>query len=314
MSWKRNIKSTNFMAAIIVIIGVSVYGFANKNIDNILNISQENLFESGRIIHISFDDTIEVFFDLTQNEEKYVSIFENEFLGFLKEMHDEYEAVFSLYCFYQNADGTFNLSMCTDKFVNEFKVNSEWLKVGFHNMNEHGNLVNATAEEAEEAYGLIISELIRITGGKESLDRVVRLQNFAGNAEVITALAECENGIEGLYTADDERQSYFLEESDNLYIYTHDYLKEDELDIVYISTDKRLENSLNVYKDLEVIAENDNQNKIIEIFTHEWKCNDRLNFELTKHKIEACCKFAKKYGYKWNFVRNSEIEEVLSVS
>ncbi len=41
-------------------------------------------------IHLSFDDTISIFMDITEHKENYQSIFENDTLGFLKSMHNDW--------------------------------------------------------------------------------------------------------------------------------------------------------------------------------------------------------------------------------
>ena len=41
-------------------------------------------------IHLSFDDTISIFMDITEHKEDYQSIFENDTLGFLQSMHNDW--------------------------------------------------------------------------------------------------------------------------------------------------------------------------------------------------------------------------------
>jgi len=81
-------------------------------------------------IHISVDDTIYIFKDLTENQEKYNSIFENETLSFLKKCNEQYGAKFSMYCFAEYGD--MKLSECTGAYKQEFIENKDWLNFGFH--------------------------------------------------------------------------------------------------------------------------------------------------------------------------------------
>ena len=127
--------------------------------------------EAGRYIHISFDDTISVFQDITENKDHYNSCFDNYFLGYLKWLHDEYGAVFSLYCFYFNNRGDFNLSMCTGIFAEEFQANSDWLKFGFHSYTPFSDFADISYEEVMEEYEKVTMELSRITGGGLQLIR-----------------------------------------------------------------------------------------------------------------------------------------------
>lgn len=247
-------------------------------------------------MHLSIDDTITVFKDLTDNSDKYNSIFDNDMLNFFKSMHDKYGAVFSLYCFYEDDD--FNLSQCTDKFAKEFSENSYFLKFGFHSLSGDGNLAE-NWNTAESDYQKVITQLIRITGSKECIDTVIRLHSFAGSLDAINAINVTENGIEGLLTADDDRISYYLNDTENSYINHHDYLKDNESELFFVSTDLRLEKTWNPYGALVSIYKNSNQNKVIEVFTHEWQIGVKM-----KAKIYATCFFAKKYGYVWDYPMN----------
>ena len=51
-------------------------------------------------IHFSIDDSNSIFEDLTKNEDKYKTVFDQPYLKFVKGLHDKYGAVFSFYLFY----------------------------------------------------------------------------------------------------------------------------------------------------------------------------------------------------------------------
>lgn len=252
--------------------------------------------EHNGIMHISFDDTIEIFKDITKNENEYNEIFDNEMLSYLKKYHEKYGAVFSFYCYY--TDGDFDLTQCTDKFVEDFQANSSWLKFAFHSYDGNSDLTNATAEEALRQYSMVTEELIRITGGGECIDSVPRLHRFAGNEEAIDAINELEYGIDGLYTADDERQSYYLEESDSNYVADHDTYYDKNNDLLFVSTDLRLEetNLLNLDRIMSSILKDSNQNKVVEVFTHEWQWG-----LVTKIKLYYTCFWGQTNGYTWEY-------------
>ncbi len=95
-----------------------------------------NLFAVQKI-HFSVDDVINSFENLTRNEKKYESAFDEPFFAYIKFLHEKYNAKVSLYCFYENSD--FSLADCTEKFSDDFKSSSSWLKFGFHAENPNKN-------------------------------------------------------------------------------------------------------------------------------------------------------------------------------
>lgn len=164
-------------------------------------------------IHCSVDDTLWIFKDLTEHKE-YVSIFENPILNKIKELHLKFGAVFTCYCFF-NAWYNFTLADATDRFINEFENNADWLKFGFHGYGFDESETDRTYEAADSAelllkdYKLVTKELCRITSEK-SLAQYLRLSSFKGSREGIRLLHR--EGIKGFLCAETmERESYYLD-------------------------------------------------------------------------------------------------------
>ena len=87
----------------------------------------KNLADKYRL---SIDDAVWFLKDINANTSTYSSIFNNPFLGFLKEVHDTYSTKVHINIFYET-DG-FNLSQMTDQFKNEWRANAGWLQLSFH--------------------------------------------------------------------------------------------------------------------------------------------------------------------------------------
>ena len=253
-------------------------------------------------MHISLDDTIHVFRDITENESSYESIFENDTLKYLQKLHSKYGSVISCYCYYQ--DGEFDLSMATDKFANEFANNSDWLRFGFHSLNSSKTYDKVHHNELKEDYLCVVRELLRITGTPMCIDNVVRLHCFAGTKKGIMNILNTGNGIIGLLCADTEgRQSYYLDDEDNYMAFWSDVYEMDG--IYFINTDLRMENytNYNIKKELKKYAEDDayeNKRDILVIFTHEWQMKKRR----VKKNLETCCQYAVKNEYDFAFVED----------
>lgn len=303
----------------IAFIGIFTYKHINKAPSNtieqleILNVEEnesikankEAIISDGKFAHISLDDFITAFEDITNNMDKYTSIFENDTFAYLKNLHDNYGAVISCYTYYESDDKKFNLSKCTDKFAEEFEANSEWLKFGFHTLNGSKNYENTSSEEAKEDYDKVVAELLRITGSDKCIDTVVRLQNFSGNEESVQAMIDTNYGIQGVLGADDKRRSYYLNDENNSYLYLYDYYDNNNID--FFRTDLRMELIDNIDETLEDFYTNtefEEKNEILIAFTHEWK----LGEDGIKEKLEKTCEFAVKNGYDFDFPMNRIIK------
>lgn len=163
----------------------------------------EDLNTGKNIFSLSFDDTILIFEDIDNNN--YDSVFENSILNWYKELHDKYGVVISCYVYYEDKD--FNLTQFSDKYKAEFIANSDWLRFGFHTLNAYKDYKDG---EIINDYTKVVKELERIVGS-QTIDNVIRLQMFKGSYEEIKKLSQLnEQPIKGLYTADDNRQSYLF--------------------------------------------------------------------------------------------------------
>lgn len=253
------------------------------------NIEEEKHIQKQ--IHLSLDDTIKIFNDLTVHQNEYNSIFENATLQFLKECKEEYDAKFSLYCFY-NYDGV-SLEKCTDKFKEEFEKNSDWLRFGFHAYDADVNYATLSIAEARQQYQKVMEQLTRIVGRK-SIVRVVRLNRFLGNEENIQAFSKQDYGIVGLLGADsDDRPNYYLSNQQNEELMTKKYYYDWKNQLFFYNTDIRIENMKNGVEDLEAYKEQ----KQIVVFTHEWLLNKEI-----KSEIKQICKWASEKNYRFSYL------------
>lgn len=239
-------------------------------------------------MHLSIDDCILIFKDLTENEEQYDTIFDNKTLKYLKRVHELYGAKFSLYCFYDFSN--FNLSNATSKFEKEFIKNSSWLKFGYHALNCEKDYTKTSYEEVKKDYETCINELKRIVG-EESIESVIRLEKFKANEQTVLALRDL--GIVGLLGADtDDRENYYLSEEKNQELFKSDYIYDENLNIFIYKTDLRIERIDNFNENINDCV---NDNNLI-IFTHEWQLKGK-----TKYYLEKICKWSIMNGYTFEF-------------
>ena len=138
---------------------------------------------------LSLDDNIWFLRDITQNASVYNSIFDNPYLGFLKEVHDSYGTKIHLNIYYET-DG-FNLSQMTDKFKSEWKENSNWLQLSFHAYADKPDrpYINAGYEKVKHDCDLVMDQVHRFAG-KEITGPVTTLHWGEATVEGCRALRD----------------------------------------------------------------------------------------------------------------------------
>lgn len=219
------------------------------------------------LVHFSIDDVSRSLYDLTENEKKYPSAFDQPFFRYLKELNDKYGVVVSLYCFYEQ-DG-FTLADCTDGFSKDFQESSSWLKFGYHAWSPKTQFNPDVAGDDIEGggYGMFVNEIERITGTTKSITSTVRLDYFKGNKDEVlqSSCGFLDNGISALLCADSKtRSSYFLNEIQEEKLNALENIQVDGL--YFYETDFRFDD----YKNYETLfLENVGEKQLI-VFTHEW--------------------------------------------
>lgn len=246
-----------------------------------------------RYIHLSVDDFIETFRELTESEEQIDSIFRHPIFAFFRDMHDQYGAVFHCYCFGEDKEG-FSLAQVTRKYKEEFSRNGDWLKFGFHGLNGDAvygdnngtRVINRDVKQAKEDYDFILGNLVEIVG-KEALDLTPRVHFFAGTKECCLAWKKAKNGIRGLLAADDERVSYYHNPAQHDSLMADNVLYDADLELTFRRTNIRLEKETDIELLRRKIKSFEGEYPVI--FTHE----RYLPQEDMKQKIEACLQEAK---------------------
>lgn len=285
--------------------------------DKFKNFNVDNNCITNNYIHMSFDDVSTCITDIISNKDKYTSIFDNVFLNFIKQLHNKYGTVFSLYLYNIN-----NLLNFPDKFKDDFIKSNKWLKFGLHAKDSGTNYGNATAQQGKDDWNLFITQMYRISGGYGSIDRIPRLHTFAGSKQCLTAMRDCDCGALGFLSADDSRNTYYLNSTQKEYLRTHDKLEDIENGLIFFSTDLRLDwfnsgfssdNQYNkpvkntpyeelVYRYGQPMM-GDCYHSLI-IFTHEWEIYGGSGLNSKKSRVEDVCKFGVDYGYSFDFPQN----------
>lgn len=231
-------------------------------------------------ISISLDDVKGIFKVLQSGNVK--SIFETRTLGFLREMHERYGCCFEMYCSYKAGD--YCMDNLGNKFSLEFQENAAWLKWGFHCYDEEDVYGEKSGQSLEEILN-IFSDCLEKCTAQKNFTNTLRIHRFEGRKEQCEFLWK--KGVKYLFTSDDNRDNYYLDDSERKILEKEKILFDVTSGLTFIKSCIRLEN-INDFGDLEKDIKDraELEHEIIPIFTHEWKMDD----ENVRRLFEQCCR------------------------
>lgn len=269
-------------------------------------------------IHISIDDVMYCIKNLSS--ENPASLFSEPLFALLKQLHDKYGAVFSLYVYNLQNSGFLNMPT---KYQQEFIDNSDWLKIGFH-IYADGQIGDMTKATAISNYNDFVTGAFKLCGGINSIDRIPRLNYYSGGLAACQGLRDANCGIIGLLTADDSRTSYYLTQAQADYIRGNGILYDTTNGLVFLDTALRLDwfvsgftsayqydepTEDNPYDELVLRYGSAERGKLFSnlvVFLHEWQVYNasyQVNTAM-KNMIEQVCRFGQDYGYDFEFPMN----------
>ena len=296
---------------------------------NTVTYQPEALLENIDFMHFSFDDGYTCFNNLANNN--YDSLFDEPFFGWMKNMHDKYGAIFSVYAF--NAElATFAASANAEKYREEFQAAKSWLKLGLHsplndqnaNFGTDKGTTYSTFDAGYEQWYNMLSSVMTVTGDKECLDLIPRLHNCAGTTDAIggmiaagadfakdtadeTDTAEDYRPM-GFLAADDTRSCYDLGSVASTWLNANDHLTDKERDLYFLATDIRAEyagsqcTKGSAYDELiyrHTASNFGTKGSSMIIFSHENRI--QKNLDGVKEFMESAAKFAKDFDITFAF-------------
>ena len=242
----------------------------------------------SKYLHFSLDDVQNTCENLSKYDKG--TIFADSTLHILKQWHDKYGIVASLY-----VQGDFTIN---SKYAQELIENSNWLKWGYH-----GNTDKVRKTDMQIFYKQIKDSI----GSSDVIDKSPRIHYF--HADHTTCMALKNLGCSGFLTCDDwswnskKRESnYYLTKSQNVILDKNDRLYDADNNIYFIKTDFRLEHIAQRWGDmnncLNYYSTNDAENKELIIFSHEWCFNSYLD------EADYFFSWASNNGYEFDFPEN----------
>lgn len=255
------------------------------------------------------DDFIIAMKDITENKDKYRSIFENPYLKVFKQAYDQYGSKVHINLFYENLDGSFNLSMMTDRFKEEFIANADWMTLTFHARREFPDepYKYASYETVMEDCRMVTAEIQRFAG-KEVLSDTTTLHWGASNIYGSRALRSFGfKALSAYLTFDVEGNpwvSYHLNKEQVTSSENRDFWVDTEEDIIFAKLHIVL-NALELTADrvegfLDELAASRPEQGFIQMVIHEqYFYSDYENYEPDyAERILNMAKWMKNHGYE----------------
>ena len=257
----------------------------------------------AKSIHISFDDVVACITNLSINS--YSSLFDEPFFGWLEELHTTYGAKFSLYIY-----DLIKLASVPATYQQEFHEAREWLKFGLHARSSGYNYASGTYEAAQSDWNTFIENIVRITGSYQSVDRIPRLHNFAGNLESVTGMRDGKCGALGFLGADDNRISYHLTEEQNKILIDESSFMDSKNNLIIFRTNYRgehLNSAEGMYEKMENFMDNATYSNCFNPFiwfTHEPYVYKNSVLTEYAQNVEDVCRFAHDYDIPFVYPQN----------
>ncbi|GGM98983.1 hypothetical protein GCM10010967_36190 [Dyadobacter beijingensis] len=258
---------------------------------------------------LSIDDNIWFLRDIQQN--RYASLFENPYLGFLKEINVGFGTKIHLNLFYQT-DG-FNLSDFTDQYKAEWKANADWLRLSFHAYQEFPDMpyVNAGYDEVKRDCDLIMGEIRRFAGA-EVMHSVTTIHWGEATVEGSRAMRDAGYvGQVGYFNVDDHlpSASYYLTADQRRHLKKRFVWHDTAEDITFVRASividtKKLED---IRPHLDAHGQNGHKPPYLDLLVHEqyfypFYFNYQPDF---RDKIRTAVQWAKDNGYTPQFLTES---------
>ena len=256
----------------------------------------------------SIDDNILFLKDINTNSKKYKSIFENPYLGFLKQVNVTYGTKVHLNIYYQT-DG-FNLSQMTDKYRSEWQANADWLRLSFHALQNDPDMpyLNAGYDEVKKDCKMVQEQIIRFAG-EELLGPVTTLHWGEANTEGCRALHDSGyTALTGYFNLENGKPvvSYYMNKDQTEHISKRSVWCDTKTGIIF----KKIHLVINSYQMDEIIPLLDQIKKdpiasaFIDLMIHEqYFHKSYIAYQPDyREKVMLAMKWANDNGYKPSFL------------
>jgi len=269
----------------------------------------------------TIDDTIFCLREIHRN--RYKSLFDDYFLGNLRELHSKYGIKVALNLFYEtsveeriNVDREqFNLSQFSDQYKSEWQDNADWLRLLFHAKREFPDepYKNASANTLISDFVEVEQEIKRFAGEKSYLPATVIHWGTIRPDTYNSLAAHGVTSLSGYFTKQNGecRVSYQIDDYRCDYLSKNDFLLDIDSGIVFSRIDMVVNTvPLNaVVPMLERVVTDPNTAEFIDLMTHEQYFWPFYNNYMPDHweRLDRAFAFLTERGYKPVFLNDPHL-------
>ena len=200
-------------------------------------------FRKGyKTYRLGVDDVIWCFENIWRNQDTYTSIFDDPFLALFRDLHEKYGTPVHMHIYYENDDGSFNLSMFPEKYKAEFQANGSWLKFTFHSYKDKPDSPYKYASyEQVMREGRLVQRQIERFAGKEVMSNITSQHWADSNREATRGFRNLGyRVIDGYFDFDakgDPYVSYYLDKEQAAHAAERDFWVDNSEDIIFVKDD-----------------------------------------------------------------------------
>lgn len=259
---------------------------------------------SRKRYRFSSDDNILFLKDLAVDAARYRSLFDHWYLGFWREMHDAYGAKIHVNIYYQT-DG-FDLTQMPDRWKDEWRGNTDWLRLSFHALQDKPDRPYRNAQYAQMAhdYDLVCGHIRRFAG-VELIGNTTTVHWAECPKDGMRALRD--RGIErviGLFTVREGvcTTGYYLSPEQCAYCDTRGAWYDRETGLMFVRCGAVV-NALEVEQIpdfLDARAASPSAGEMMELLIHEQYFRQELALyqPTVKDKVRVALDWATRHGYE----------------
>ena len=173
--------------------GVNTLDLRDADTGELISIDVRYFPNAHMKYRFSLDDNIWFLQNLAKNQHIYKSIFEDPWLTLLKTMHDRHGVKFHVNIYYECPEfGGFNLTQMPDKWKDEWKFNSDWLRLSCH---ANANLpdrpyINATYNQTYFEFNRVNQQILRFAGEEAFADKVTTIHWGEATDDTVRAVRD----------------------------------------------------------------------------------------------------------------------------